>query len=178
MKNIVKIFAECFIVVFVMLSLFTILNNVKYRSSEGTTTTGMFNILGKRTEIKGTDFDTFTDSNVLREIVSAAKPYIFYSSTSLRPISENDSVQLLDYFTVRYNNDGINYKASSLDGNNLKVIEITAADHSSILTFYDPYTKMIRFPEAGVYTITFYIIDQEQRESISEINIPVGIKTA
>ena len=78
---------------------------------------------------------------------------------------------ILDYFVVN------TAETEAIPANSyelLQVREITDKNNNSIIQLYDEAQKSITFPQSGIYTITFYVRDTRQKETVAKIEIPVN----
>ena len=86
-------------------------------------------------------------------------------------ITVGNTVHLFDYFVV---NTSEAVAIPAVDYELLQVKEITDESDNSILQQFDEIQKSIIFPHSGIYTITFYIRDNQQKETVAKIDIPVN----
>lgn len=172
MKKIIEILISAAGVGAVVIAMFLIFKNISVTDDNGMMKTGITNIVGAKSDMQLSNNEGTIDSATLSSIVQKDGPEIKYISD--RPIIHKmDTVQLLDYFTVKNADDETNYLASTLDS--VEVMEIIDMNGNSILSQYDPVSKNINFVNAGTYTISFKITDQENRAANAKIRIPVSI---
>lgn len=172
MKIIFEHIFEGIIAGVVVVGLILIFNNTSVTSPSGNTSKGFLNILGNQVSEKSTENIT-DNSAILTSIISQNKPEILYKDDGLPVIKSNSSINILNYFKVKFSGDVNIYSASSLGNKNISVIEITNNIGESIINSYNKTDRTIIFSSPGVYTFTFNVSDQENRSIIATIKIPV-----
>lgn len=92
--------------------------------------------------------------------------YVSYDDNgNWQQIKAGSSVHLSDFFS-----------GTDSDGNDvvlLKITELTDAAGNSLIDTYDDTTGNITFAEAGVYTATFYLKDNNNVETTMLVTFPV-----
>lgn len=172
MKKIIEAMVGAVVIGAVILAMCLILKNISVRGTDGTVKTGITNIIGANSDMSLSNNEGAVDSAIFSSVVQKNGPDIKYIS-SLPVIKKMNTVQLLDYFNIKYADDETNYLASSQDS--VEITDISDMAGNSILSQYDPVGKSMVFADAGTYTITFKIKDQENRVTNAKISIPVSL---
>ena len=172
MNKIIQVMLGAFGIGAVIIAVFLILKNISITGADGTVTTGITNIVGAKSDMNLSNNEGAVNSAAFSSVVQKDGPDIKYIST-LPVIKKASPVQLLDYFNIRYADDETECLASSQDS--VEITEILDTNGNSILSQYDPNSKSISFADAGTYTITFKIKDQENRVTNAKVSIPVSL---
>jgi len=174
MKYIFDHMFEGIIISVVVLGLILIINNTSFTSSTGTTSTGFLNILGNQVKEQSTKNEITDNATVLTNILSQEKPKIFYKTDGLANINSIESINILNYFKIKFSGDENLYTASSLSNENISILDITNSQGNSILSSYNTQNKTIIFSSPGIFTIKLCVSDSENRTTIANIKIPVN----
>jgi len=172
MKQILKVMGTSFIMAIVVLGLLTILNTISFTSNEKTYK-GIFEILGMASTIDNVQYST-SDAQVFESVVSSIKPEIYFLKEGLGDIVDSKNFEILQYFKVKFNGNENSIKAENIDDNHLKILDIIDSQGKSYLYLYNNQLKTINFDHPDIYTITFYLIDDEQKETTVNIKIPIN----
>jgi len=172
MKQILKVLGTSFVMVVVVLGLLIILNNISFVSN-GKTYTGIFELLGKGSTIENISYSK-SDSVVFESIAVSKAPIICFGKAELENIIKDKDIDILRYFKVKYNREDDAIIAKNIDENHLKILDITDESGDSFMNLYNKKLKTIKFNHPDIYTITFYLLDNEQKETTARIKIPVN----
>lgn len=156
---------------FIIALVFVILSGVVLVDQAGNRTHGIFPIMGKILQLQAADNIPEDNKETVKEIVQLPAPEIVWNGQS--DITAGNAVKLLDYFVVN------TAETEAIPANSyelLQVREITDKNNNSIIQLYDEAQKSITFPQSGIYTITFYVRDTRQKETVAKIEIPVNPK--
>lgn len=148
---------------------FVILSAVVLVDQAGNRTQGIFPIMGNILQLQAADNIPEDNKETVKEIVQLPAPEIVWNGQS--DITVGNTVHLFDYFVV---NTSEAVAIPAVDYELLQVKEITDESDNSILQQFDEIQKSIIFPHSGIYTITFYIRDNQQKETVAKIDIPVN----
>lgn len=156
----------------VVVALIAILMNIKI-NVKGQEATGIFDILGKASNIDQIDYENMNDIDTFQEVTSKKRPEIKY----IRPetIEANHAINVISLFSV-VEYDGAAYvekNAVDLLPERIYVDEILDNSNTSIINTYDPATRTITFSESNVYSIMITLRDQENRENTMTVKVPV-----
>jgi len=172
MKQILKVLGTSFIMTVVILSLLIVLNNI-HITSDGKTYKGIFEVIGMASDIEGLQ-NASSDSTVFESVVASEKPEIYFDKKELENIIKEENIEILKYFIVKFKSEDSEINAENVDDNCLKILDIIDSKGRSVIYLYDKHLKTINFENSDIYTFSFYLINDEQRESIAKINIPVN----
>ena len=137
----------------------------------------MLDILGAVSDKESVSYDALTDIGTTESIVSQPKPVITYTQPDV--IKRNTAVNLLGCFSVtEYNgNDYVTDNAFSKYPDKVYIKSILKDDRTtSVMNLYDETTGNIIFADSGVYFVTFALRDDENRENIMTVRIPVRLE--
>mgnify|MGYP000369130806 CR=1 FL=1 len=143
----------------------------------GSERTGVLDILGAVSDKESVSYDALTDIGTTESIVSQPKPVITYTQPDV--IKRNTAVNLLGCFSVtEYNgNDYVTDNAFSKYPDKVYIKSILKDDRTtSVMNLYDETTGNIIFADSGVYFVTFALRDDENRENIMTVRIPVRLE--
>ena len=172
MKQILKVLGTSFVMAIVVLGVLIILNNISFTSG-GKTYKGIFEILGMASTIEKTQY-YLSDSDVFESVATSKRPEIYFDKAKLENIIHDKDIEILKYFKVRFNGEENERIAENVDKNHLKILDITDSKGKSFIYLYDRQLQTINFEKPDIYTITFHLIDDEQKETTAIINIPVN----
>lgn len=156
---------------FIIALVFVILSGVVLVDQAGNRTQGIFPIMGTILQLQAADNIPEDNKETVKEIVQLPAPEIVWNGQS--DITAGNVAKLLDYFVVN------TAETEAIPANGyelLQVREITDKNNNSIIQLYDEAQKSIIFPQSGIYTITFYVRDIRQKETVAKIEIPVNPK--
>lgn len=176
MKDIIAVFLKGITAGAVTVALLLIFANIKLNVN-GSTRTGVLDILGAASDKAGIQYDLLTDTEISGSIISEHKPVIKYTSHDI--IRRNTTVNLLSCFSVtEYNGtDYVTDNASELYPDKVYIKSILKDDRTtSVADFYDEATGNIIFTDSGVYFVTIALRDNENRENTMTVKIPVGLE--
>jgi len=172
MKQILKVIGTSFIMALVVLGILIILINISV-TSNGETNKGIFNISGRASTINGVQYSA-SDVAVYESVMASKAPEIYFENAESEEFIKDKDIEILKYFNVKYNSEVNTINAKNIDENHLKILDITNKAGASFMYLYNKRLKTIKFNYSDIYTITFYLIDTEQKESTVRINIPVN----
>ena len=156
---------------FIIALVFVILSGVVLVDQAGNRTQGIFPIMGTILQLQAADNIPEDNKETVKEIVQLPAPEIVWNGQS--DITAGNVAKLLDYFVV---NTSEAVAIPAVDYELLQVKEITDESDNSILQQFDEIQKSIIFQHSGIYTITFYVRDIRQKETVAKIEIPVNPK--
>lgn len=175
MPDIIKHLMKGISVGAVVVALITILMNIKM-DVKGQEATGIFDILGKVSNIDQMDYESLNDVDTMREIAIVKRPEIQYIQSEI--IEVNTEINIIRLFSVT-EYDGISYvekNAVDISPDRIFVDEIINDSNTSFIDRYDPVTRTTTFPESGVYSITITLRDQENRNNTMTVKVPVRLE--
>ena len=172
MKQILKVMGTSFIIAIVVLGLLTVLNTINF-TSNGKTYKGIFEILGMASTIENVQYST-SDEEVFESVVFSKRPDIYFDKEELEDIVKGKNLVILKYFKVKYNGNENTINAENMDNNHLKILDIIDSQGKNYLYLYDNQLKTINFDHSDIYKITFYIMDNEQKETMVTIKIAIN----
>lgn len=172
MKYIYEHFSEAFIIFVVVVGVISIIMGVSITSSSGKTSKGFLNVLGNQVEESSRN-ENINNAAALTNIVSQSPPEITFQNDGLPAIKRSVSINLLNYFQIKFTGDENIYQAATLENKKISVTDITNSSGVSILNLYDNQNKTINFPDVGIYTIKLCVSDNENRTTTAIIKIPV-----
>jgi len=172
MKQILKVIGTSFIMAIVVLGLLTILNTISF-TSNGKTYKGIFEVLGMASNIEKVQYST-SDAEVFESVVSSKRPEIYFDKEELEDIVKDKDFVILKYFKVKYNGNENKINAENIDDNHLKILDIIDSQGKSYLYLYDSQLKTINFNYSDIYKFTFYLMDNQQKETMVTIKIPIN----
>ena len=172
MKQILKVLGTSFIMAVVVLGLLIILNNISF-TSNGKTHTGIFEVLGMASTIESASYCA-SDSAVFESVVALKNPEIYFEKAELENLIKDKDIEILNYFKVKYNNEKNVIDADGIDESHCKILDITDKNGNSFMYLYNKQLRTIKFNHTDIYTITFFLLDNEQKETTARINIPVN----
>lgn len=164
MKDIITVFLKAVLAGAVMTALLLIFSNIQLEVN-GSEHTGVMSILGAVADKDSVQYSSLTDVDTFQTIASKPKPVITYTQPEV--VSCNEAVSLIGCFSVT-GYDGMDYTDKAYIKNVLK--EDRAA---SVMDLYDETTGSITFEEAGVYFVTIAVRDDDNRENIMTVKMPV-----
>lgn len=172
MKDIITVFLKAVLAGAVMTALLLIFSNI-HLAVNGSEHTGVMSILGAVADKESVQYDSLTDVDTFQNIVSKPKPVITY--TQPKVVSCNEAVSLIGCFSVTgydemdYTDNAVNkFPDKAYIKNVLKEDRAT-----SVMDLYDETTGSITFEEAGVYFVTIAVRDDDNRENIMTVKMPV-----
>ena len=162
MKDIITVFLKAVLAGAVMTALLLIFSNI-HLAVNGSEHTGVMSILGAVADKESVQYDSLTDVDTFQNIVS--KPKLVKTYTQPEVVSCNEAVSLIGCFSVT-GYDGMDYKAY--------IKNVLKEDRAaSVMDLYDETTGSITFEEAGVYFVTIAVRDDDNRENIMTVKMPV-----
>lgn len=176
MKDIIVTFLKAIMAGAVTIALLVIFANIRMNIN-GSERTGVLDILGAVSDKESVSYDALTDIGTTESIVSQPKPVIAYTQPDV--IKRNTAVNLLGCFSVtEYNgNDYVTDNAFSKYPDKVYIKSILKDDRTtSVMNLYDETTGNIIFADSGVYFVTFALRDDENRENIMTVRIPVRLE--
>ncbi|MEE0564727.1 MAG: hypothetical protein UC316_03680 [Lactobacillus rogosae] len=172
MKDIITVFLKAVLAGAVMTALLLIFSNI-HLAVNGSEHTGVMSILGAVADKESVQYDSLTDVDTFQNIVSKPKLVITYTQPEV--VSCNEAVSLIGCFSVTgydemdYTDNAVNkFPDKAYIKNVLKEDRAT-----SVMDLYDETTGSITFEEAGVYFVTIAVRDDDNRENIMTVKMPV-----
>jgi len=172
MKQIIKVLGTSLIIAIVVISVLTILSNINFILN-GKTYNGIFEVLGLASTVEG-EFYSSSDSAVFESVVASKRPEIYFVKEELPNLVKDEELEILKYFKVKFNCNENAITAESIDNNKLRIQDILDSKGKSLMYLYDKQLKTIIFDNSEIYTFTFYLIDDNQKETTVSIKIPVN----
>lgn len=173
MKDIITVFLKAVLAGAVMTVLLLIFSNI-HLAVNGSEYTGVMSILGAVADKESVQYDSLTDVDTFQNIVSKPKPVITYTQPEV--VSCNEAVSLIGCFSVTGYN-GMNYftdNAVNEFPDKAYIKNVLKEDKAaSVMDWYDETTGSITFEEAGVYFVTIAVRDDDNRENIMTVKMPV-----
>lgn len=169
MSNFISKFGELIILIFITIFCAVLIFSPIYTNASGEENQDMLSAVGSNLDYSGINFSTFTDVSGAADMIKQEPPKILYDNVSI--IKKNETVNLLSFFYIESSFENVN--ALQAEHCKIEVTDIIKSDGTSIIDLYSQSDKLIQFPEAGEYTVSFYLIDEEQRTASYNINIPV-----
>lgn len=178
MKDIIAVFLKGITAGAVTVALLLIFANIKINVN-GSTRTGVLDILGAASDKAGIQYDSLTDTEIAGNVISEHKPVVKYTSPDI--IIRNKPVNLLSCFSItEYNGNGTDYvtdNASDLYPDKVYIKSILKEDRTtSVADLYDEATGNMTFTDSGVYFVTIVLRDNENRENIMTVKVPVRLE--
>ncbi len=168
MKDIITVFLKAVLAGAVMAALLLIFSNIQL-TVNGSEHTGVMSILGAVADRESVQYDSLTDVDTFQNIVSKPKPVITYTQPEV--VSCNEAVSLIGCFSVT-GYDGMDYTDNAV--NKAYIKNVLKEDRAtSVMYLYDEATGSITFAEAGVYFVTIAVRDDDNRENIMTVKMPV-----
>lgn len=172
MKDIITVFLKAVLAGAVMTALLLIFSNIQLEVN-GSEHTGVISILGAVADKDSVQYSSLTDVDTFKTIASKPKPVITYTQPEV--VSCNEAVSLIGCFSVTgydemdYTDNAVNkFPDKAYIKNVLKEDRAT-----SVMDLYDETTGSITFEEAGVYFVTIAVRDDDNRENIMTVKMPV-----
>lgn len=178
MKDIIAVFLKGITAGAVTVALLLIFANIKINVN-GSTRTGVLDILGAASDKAGIRYDSLTDTEIAGNVISEHKPVVKYTSPDI--IIRNNPVNLLSCFSVtEYNGtDYVTDNASDLYPDKVYIKSILKEDRTtSVADLYDEATGNMTFTDSGVYFVTIALRDEENRENTMTVKVPVRLEEA
>lgn len=172
MKYITEHMFKAFLTGATIVALILVLMNIKV-NVKGQEAKGVLQIIGCYVTIEKTEYSSLTDGEKLQEIAQVKSPEVIYAAEDI--IICNKEISLLKNFKIRYYNSTSydEYSATAPEAGYIEVRDIITSDGTSIINQYNKSTGKIIFESDGIYSITFFVRDIENRENIMIINMPV-----
>lgn len=172
MKDIIEVFLKAVIAGAVMTALLLIFSNIQL-DVNGSTKTGVINILSAAADKDSVQYSSLTDVDTFQTIASKSKPVITYTQPEV--VSCNEAVSLIGCFSVT-GYDGMDYTDNAVNKfpDKAYIKNVLKEDRAaSVMDWYDETTGSITFEEAGVYFVTIAVRDDDNRENIMTVKMPV-----
>ena len=172
MKDIITVFLKAVLAGAVMAALLLIFSNIQL-TVNGSEHIGVMSILGAVADKESVQYDSLTDVDTFQNIVSKPKPVITYTQPEV--VSCNEAVSLIGCFSVTGYN-GMDYTDNSVNKfpDKAYIKNVLKEDRAaSVMDWYDETTGSITFEEAGVYFVTIAVRDDDNRENIMTVKMPV-----
>lgn len=172
MKDIIEVFLKAVIAGAVMTALLLIFSNIQL-DVNGSTKTGVINILSAAADKDSVQYSSLTDVDTFQTIASKSKPVITYTQPEV--VSCNEAVSLIGCFSVTGYN-GMDYTDNAVNKfpDKAYIKNVLKEDRAaSVMDWYDETTGSITFEEAGVYFVTIAVRDDDNRENIMTVKMPV-----
>lgn len=172
MKDIITVFLKAVLAGAVMTALLLIFSNI-HLAVNGSEHTGVMSILGAVADKESVQYDSLTDVDTFQNIVSKPKLVITYTQPEV--VSCNEAVSLIGCFSVTGYN-GMDYTDNAVNKfpDKAYIKNVLKEDSAaSVMDWYDETTGSITFEEAGVYFVTIAVRDDDNRENIMTVKMPV-----
>lgn len=172
MKDIITVFLKAVLAGAVMTALLLIFSNI-HLAVNGSEHTGVMSILGAVADKESVQYDSLTDVDTFQNIVSKPKLVITYTQPEV--VSCNEAVSLIGCFSVTGYN-GMDYTDNAVNKfpDKAYIKNVLKEDRAaSVMDWYDETTGSITFEEAGVYFVTIAVRDDDNRENIITVKMPV-----
>ena len=172
MKDIITVFLKAVLAGAVMAALLLIFSNIQL-TVNGSEHIGVMSILGAVADKESVQYDSLTDVDTFQNIVSKPKPVITYTQPEV--VSCNEAVSLIGCFSVTGYN-GMDYTDNAVNKfpDKAYIKNVLKEDRAaSVMDWYDETTGSITFEEAGVYFVTIAVRDDDNRENIMTVKMPV-----
>lgn len=172
MKDIITVFLKAVLAGAVMTALLLIFSNI-HLAVNGSEHTGVMSILGAVADKESVQYDSLTDVDTFQNIVSKPKLVITYTQPEV--VSCNEAVSLIGCFSVTGYN-GMDYTDNAVNKfpDKAYIKNVLKEDRAaSVMDWYDETTGSITFEEAGVYFVTIAVRDDDNRENIMTVKMPV-----
>lgn len=172
MKDIITVFLKAVLAGAVMTALLLIFSNIQLEVN-GSEHTGVMSILGAVADKDSVQYSSLTDVDTFQTIASKPKPVITYTQPEV--VSCNEAVSLIGCFSVT-GYDGMDYTDNAVNKFHDKtyIKNVLKEDRAaSVMDWYDETTGSITFEEAGVYFVTIAVRDDDNRENIMTVKMPV-----
>ena len=172
MKDIITVFLKAVLAGAVMTALLLIFSNI-HLAVNGSEHTGVMSILGAVADKESVQYDSLTDVDTFQNIVSKPKLVITYTQPEV--VSCNEAVSLIGCFSVT-GYDGMDYTDNAVNKfpDKAYIKNVLKEDRAaSVMDWYDETTGSITFEEAGVYFVTIAVRDDDNRENIMTVKMPV-----
>lgn len=168
LKQLTDEFSKSLLIIVPFIALLLILNNITIYKN-GSAVTGLYNILGEASTVEDKEYNTVT-TQTFNQVISAPKPEVRWVNTT--DLKKNTDINMFTHIQIKFSfwND-----FQAIENNEtVQIQDITNENNQSIMNYYNEATNVIVFPDSGIYRITLYVRDTEQKETTAEIKIPVN----
>lgn len=167
-KQLIDEISKSSLVIIAFIAALLIFNNLTIYKN-GSAVTGLYNIMGAASYVDDKDYNKVA-TQTFNQVVGAAKPEVRWIGTT--DLKSQEDIDIFEHMQIKFSS-WHDYKA--IDNNMIvQIQDVTDEKSQSIMNHYDEATHVINFPDCGIYKITIYIRDTEQKETIAEIKVPVN----
>jgi hypothetical protein len=117
-------------------------------------------------------YETYTDGNVLKEVLEVAPPSVLTNEQKLSEIRSGTAFCLSDCLWVKSGGQKDYCAGSEYDGT-IQITSIKDADGTDCMEDYDVESGMLTMRKKGICTVTLMVADQSSRKTTAKLCFPV-----
>jgi hypothetical protein len=133
---------------------------------------GILEVEKEAAHMKSVKYETYTDGNVLKEVLEVAPPSILANEQMLSEIKVGTAFCLSDCLLVKSGGEKDYCAGSEYDGT-IQITAIKDADGTDCMEDYDMESGMLMMGKKGICTVSLTVADQSSRQTTAKLCFPV-----